>query len=123
MAHSFIRLEKRKIDTPFTFEKWIKSTSNSRRSCIILCRSINSDRLTLDNCLIKKKFGEPKILIADAASSITSSFRKLQCHHLYMNTEYITVGIYKKTEKKEPFSAFHSVLNDKNMIDSYFIQL
>lgn len=71
-----------------------------------LYRAIDVDGLTLDIWLrkkrdtqavyaflkrLKKQFGEPKILVIDKVSSISSAFKRLQKYGLYIRTEHRTV--------------------------------
>ena len=71
-----------------------------------LYRTIDSDGLTLDIWLRKKRdtqaayaflkrlrrqFGEPKVLVTDKAPSLCSAFKKLQQGGLYIRTEHRTV--------------------------------
>ena len=71
-----------------------------------LYRAIDSDGLTLDIWLRKKRdtqaayaflkrlhkqFGQPRVIVTDKAPSISSAFRKLQINGLYTKTEHRTV--------------------------------
>ncbi len=71
-----------------------------------LYRAIDSDGLTLDIWLRKKRdtqaayaflkrlkmhFGEPKVLVTDKAPSIGSAFKKLQKNGLYLKTDHRTI--------------------------------
>lgn len=83
-------------------ETYIKT----KRRWHYLYRAINADGLTLDIWLrkkhdtqaaysflklLKKKFGELRVLVTDKAPSISSAFHKLQKVGLYAKTEHRTV--------------------------------